>query len=118
MRDPLSARTLPAVLAAGARAWPDQEAVVDGEVRLTFAGFAEAVERFAAALVAAGVEPGDRVALWAPNSWRWVVAALGTVTAGAVMVPLNTRFKGTEAGYILRRTRATVLVTDDGFLGN
>jgi acyl-CoA synthetase (AMP-forming)/AMP-acid ligase II len=118
MRDPLSARTLPALVAAGARAWPDREAVVDGDVRLTFAGFAEAVDAFAAGLVAAGVQPGDRVALWAPNSWRWVVAALGTVTAGAVMVPLNTRFKGTEARYILGRTRARMLVTDDGFLGH
>jgi acyl-CoA synthetase (AMP-forming)/AMP-acid ligase II len=116
--EPLSARTLPALLAAAARTWPDAEAVVDGEVRLTCTGLAAEVERFAAALVARGVKAGERVAIWAPNSWRWVVAALGTVTAGAVMVPLNTRFKGPEAGYILRRTRAVLLVTDDGFLGN
>ena len=91
---------------------------MDGDVRLTYADLSDAVTDVARALVAHGVAPGDRVAIWAPNSWRWVVAALGIVTAGAVMVPLNTRYKGAEAGYILRRTRAVLLVTDDGFLGN
>jgi acyl-CoA synthetase (AMP-forming)/AMP-acid ligase II len=118
MLDPLSARTLPALVRAGAAHWPDGEAVVDGGTRLTYPALADAVEGFARALVARGVQPGDRVAIWAPNSWRWVVAAMGIVTAGAVMVPLNTRYKGAEAGYILRRTRAVLLVTDDGFLGN
>lgn len=118
MLDPLAAPTLPALVRAGARAWPDREAVVDGDTRLTFPALAEEVDDFARALVAHGVQPGDRVAIWAPNGWRWVVAAMGIVTAGAVMVPLNTRYKGAEAGYILRRTRAVLLVTDDGFLGN
>jgi HIP---CoA ligase len=118
MLDPLSARTLPALIRAGAARWPDSEAVADGDTRLSYPALADAVEGFARALVARGVQPGDRVAIWAPNSWRWVVAAMGIVTAGAVMVPLNTRYKGAEAGYILRRTRAVLVVTDDGFLGN
>jgi acyl-CoA synthetase (AMP-forming)/AMP-acid ligase II len=116
--DPLAARTLPALVAADARSFPDREAVVDGDVRLTFAQLADEVTALSRALIARGVSPGDRVAIWAPNSWRWVVAALGIVSAGAVMVPLNTRFKGTEAGYILRTTRTRLLITDDGFLGN
>ena len=111
-------RTLPALVRAGAERYAGQEAVVDGGIRLTFAELAEEVERFARALIGHGVQAGDRVAVWAPNGWRWVVAALGTVSAGAVVVPLNTRFKGAEAGYILSRTRARLLVTDDGFLGN
>jgi len=115
--EPTAARTLPGLVRAAAGAFPDREAVVDGDTRLTFAGLAAEVERCAAALVASGVEAGDRVAIWAPNSWRWVVAALGTTAAGAVMVPLNTRYKGPEAGYILDRTRARLLFTQDGFLG-
>ena len=115
---PLRARTLPAVVRAGARSYPDREAIVDGPTRLTFAELADEVTAFAGALIASGVGAGDRVAIWAPNSWRWVVAAMGIVTAGAVMVPLNTRFKGAESGYILRKTSARVLITDDGFLGN
>ena len=55
---------------------------------------------------AAGVEPGDRVAIWAPNSLEWIVAALGVTTAGGVLVPVNTRFKGAEAAYILARSGA------------
>jgi acyl-CoA synthetase (AMP-forming)/AMP-acid ligase II len=117
-KDPIAARTLPALVQACAERYAGQEAVVDGEIRLTFADLADEVERFARALIGHGVQAGDRVAVWAPNGRRWVVAALGTVTAGATLVPLNTRFKGAEAGYILSRTRARLLVADDGFLGN
>ncbi|GAA1501008.1 hypothetical protein GCM10009827_008700 [Dactylosporangium maewongense] len=116
--EPLSARTLPDLVRSGAEHHRDREAIVDGPVRLTYAGLAEEVARFAGALAARGVGKGDRVALWAPNSWRWVVAALGVVTAGGVLVPLNTRFKGPEAGYILARSGARLLLVDDGFLGN
>ncbi|MGI5184303.1 AMP-binding protein [Dactylosporangium sp. CA-152071] len=116
--EPLSARTLPDLVCSGAEHHRDREAIVDGPVRLTYAGLAEEVARFAGALAARGVGKGDRVALWAPNSWRWVVAALGVVTAGGVLVPLNTRFKGPEAGYILARSGARLLLVDDGFLGN
>jgi acyl-CoA synthetase (AMP-forming)/AMP-acid ligase II len=116
--EPLSARTLPDLVRAGAEHHGAREAIVDGDVRLTYAGLAEEVARFAGALAARGVGKGDRVALWAPNSWRWIVAALGVVTAGGVLVPLNTRFKGPEAGYILARSGARMLLVDDGFLGN
>jgi HIP---CoA ligase len=116
--EPLSARTLPDLVRAGAERHRDREAIVDGPVRLTYAGLADEVARFAGALAATGVGKGDRVALWAPNSWRWIVAALGVVTAGGVLVPLNTRFKGPEAGYVLARSGARMLLVDDGFLGN
>ncbi|MFC5004920.1 FadD3 family acyl-CoA ligase [Dactylosporangium cerinum] len=116
--EPLSARTLPDLVRAGAEHHGDREAIVDGPVRLTYAGLAEEVARFAGALAARGVGKGDRVALWAPNSWRWIVAALGVVTAGGVLVPLNTRFKGPEAAYILTRSGARLLLVEDGFLGN
>jgi acyl-CoA synthetase (AMP-forming)/AMP-acid ligase II len=68
--------------------------------------------------MAAGIAPGDRVAIWAPNIWEWVVALLGAQSAGAVVVPLNTRYKGHEAGDVLARSGARVLVTVNGFLGN
>ncbi|GAB3137102.1 3-((3aS,4S,7aS)-7a-methyl-1,5-dioxo-octahydro-1H- inden-4-yl)propanoate--CoA ligase FadD3 [Micromonospora sonneratiae] len=116
--DPTTARTIPDLVRRCAYAYPDRDAVVDGAVRLSFPQLADEVERFARALIGHGVAPGDRVAIWAPNGWRWVVAALGTVSAGAVLVPINTRFKGAEAAYILGRTRARLLVTEDGFLGN
>lgn len=94
-----------------------REAVVDGRVRIDYAQLGERVERAAAACMAAGIEPGDRVAVWAPNTLDWIVSALGAVSAGAVLVPLNTRFKGTEAAYVLQRSRARLLFVTGTFLG-
>jgi acyl-CoA synthetase (AMP-forming)/AMP-acid ligase II len=108
--------TLPAVLRSAAAEAPDAEAVVAGDVRLTFAQLREEVDRFAAAALADGVAPGDRVAVWAPNTERWLIAALGAVSVGAVLVPVNTRFKGEEAQHVLASTGASVLVVDDTFL--
>ncbi|WP_254127077.1 FadD3 family acyl-CoA ligase [Aquihabitans sp. G128] len=86
--------------------------------RWTWTALGREVDRATAAYLAAGVEPGDRVAIWAPNCAEWVVALFGLQCAGAVLVPLNTRYKGAEAADILARSRARVLVTVDGFLGN
>jgi long-subunit acyl-CoA synthetase (AMP-forming) len=64
------------------------------------------------------VRPGTRVALWAPNSARWILAALGILGAGGILVPINTRFKGEEAAFVLKRSGATALVTVTDFLDN
>jgi acyl-CoA synthetase (AMP-forming)/AMP-acid ligase II len=95
-----------------------EPAIIDGDTQLTFDGLVEAAGRFAAALVASGIEPDDRVAVWAPNSLEWVVALLGILDAGAVLVPINTRFKGREAAEILARSGARALVTVTDFLGS
>ncbi|GAA3097681.1 FadD3 family acyl-CoA ligase [Streptomyces goshikiensis] len=97
--------------------YAEREAVVDGRVRIDYAQLGERVERAAASCIAAGVEAGDRVAVWAPNTLEWIVSALGAVSAGAVLVPLNTRFKGAEAAYVLRRSRARLLFVTGTFLG-
>jgi acyl-CoA synthetase (AMP-forming)/AMP-acid ligase II len=110
--------TIPAALLHAAERFGDREALIDGGSRWTFADLADAALRSAGAMIAAGVERGDRVAVWAPNGRLFVAAALGAVSAGAVLVPLNTRFKGEEAAWILRRSGARLLVTDNGFLGN
>ena len=77
---------------------------MDGGLRLSFAGLEEAVTRSARAAVAAGLRKGDRAAIWAPNTWEWVITLLGLQRAGAVIVPLNTRYKGEEAAYVLNRS--------------
>jgi acyl-CoA synthetase (AMP-forming)/AMP-acid ligase II len=110
--------TIPGALVRAAGEFGDTDALVDGAARLTFAGLKDAAFGCAAAMIASGVERGDRVALWAPNGTLFAVAALGAVTAGAILVPLNTRFKGDEASWILAKSRARLLITDDGFLGN
>ncbi|RPF46272.1 acyl-CoA synthetase (AMP-forming)/AMP-acid ligase II [Streptomyces sp. Ag109_G2-6] len=109
--------TVAALVRDAARRHARREAVVDGRTRLDYAQLGERVERAAAACLAVGLEPGDRVAVWAPNTVDWIVSALGAVTAGAVLVPLNTRFKGAEAAYVLRRSRARLLFVTGTFLG-
>ena len=110
--------TIPAVVQRAADTFGDAEAVVDGDRRISFAELAGLVQRAAAGCVARGVRPGDRVAIWGPNSLEWIVAALGAVSAGAALVPLNTRFKGDEAAYILDTSRAVFTFVSPPFLGN
>jgi len=109
--------TIPGLLATTVARHGDRPAVVDGDRRLSYAELAARARDFAGALVASGVEAGDQVALWAPNSPEWIVAVLGLFQAGAVLVPVNTRFKGVEAADILARSRARALVTVTDFLG-
>ncbi|MET8421380.1 FadD3 family acyl-CoA ligase [Streptomyces sp. NPDC005134] len=109
--------SIPGLVRTAARRYGDREAVAEGRTRISYAELGDRVERAAAACMASGVEPGDRVAVWAPNTLDWIVSALGAVTAGAVLVPLNTRFKGTEAAYILQRSRAKLLFITGTFLG-
>lgn len=110
--------TIGRLVMASAERFPEVEALVDGDLRLTFPQLRDAVVEAARAHIAAGVGPGDRVAIWAPNIAEWVISGLGAVTAGAVLVPLNTRYKGTEAADIIRRSGASVLLCVNGFLGN
>ena len=110
-------RTIPRLLQGAAERFAERSAIEDGEVKLSFAELAHAGLAAARAFAAAGIQPGDRVAIWAPNIWEWIVAALGLQSAGAVLVTLNTRFKGAEAGYVLRKSGARILCAVGEFLG-
>jgi HIP---CoA ligase len=93
------------------------EAIVDGPLRLTFAQVVERIRCAAGAFADLGVGKGERVAIWAPNSAEWIVAAFGLLTAGGVLVPVNTRFKTEEAGDIIGRSGAKAVLVQKGFLG-
>ncbi len=110
-------QTIPRLVQSAAEHFGKRSAIEDGEVKLCFAELAQAGMQAARAFCAAGIEPGDRVAIWAPNIHEWVVAAIGLQWAGGVLVPLNTRLKGSEAGYILRKSGARILCTMAEFLG-
>jgi HIP---CoA ligase len=110
-------QTIPAVLDRIARELPEHNALVTPDRTLTFAELRDEVRRAAAAMIALGVNAGDRVAIWSPNTWHWVVACLATHYAGAAVVPLNTRYTAAEATDILARTGAPVLVAMGEFLG-
>jgi acyl-CoA synthetase (AMP-forming)/AMP-acid ligase II len=116
VRGDLEWGTLPGLLRGAAETHGDAEALFDGNVSFSFRQLHAAGREAARGFIAAGVEPGDRVAIWAPNIWEWVVALAGLHAAGGVLVPLNTRFKGPEAAYILGKSGAKVLCTVSGFL--
>ncbi|WP_086562838.1 FadD3 family acyl-CoA ligase [Streptomyces africanus] len=109
--------SIPGLVRTAAERYAHVEAVVEGRTRITYAELGARVERAAAACLAHGIRPGDRVGVWAPNTLDWIVSALGAVSAGAVLVPLNTRFKGTEAADVLRRSGARLLFVTGTFLG-
>jgi acyl-CoA synthetase (AMP-forming)/AMP-acid ligase II len=114
-------RTIPRLVRHAGEAFADIEGMVDRdgdrEIRWMFPEYVRHIDDAARALIAAGIEPGDRVAVWAPNIHEWPVAAFAIHSVGGVLVPLNTRFKGREARYILDKSRARMLFTVTGFLG-
>ncbi|WP_040701743.1 FadD3 family acyl-CoA ligase [Nocardia vinacea] len=109
--------TIPQMVMSAADRFGGAEAVVDGPLRISFTELAERVRRAAGAFANAGVESGDRVAIWAPNSAEWIIAAFGLLSAGGVLVPVNTRFTAEEADDIVRRSGAKLLLVQQGFLG-
>jgi acyl-CoA synthetase (AMP-forming)/AMP-acid ligase II len=109
--------TLGALVEAAATRWADDIAIEDGDVRLSFAALKARAAAFSRALIAEGLEAGDRVAIWAPNSAEWELAAIGAQQIGLIVVPLNTRFKGREAADILGRSGTKLLFSVSGFLG-
>ena len=108
--------TIPDLIDDAAERFGDREAIADGGLSWNFAEFRTEIRRAAAALQASGIEAGDRVAIWAPNCWEWAVAALGVHVAGGIVVPINTRFKGREAAYVMEASQARVLFTVTDFL--
>lgn len=117
-RGDLELGTIPRLVERSAERFGAAEAIADGAHRLDFTELAARVRQLARALLAVGVQPGERVAIWAPNQWEWVVAALGVHSVGGVLVPINTRFRGEEAAEVLRRSRARLLFTVTGFLAS
>ncbi len=109
--------TTSGLLEAATARWPEAEAVVDGELRLNYRELDAEVTAAARGFLAAGLGQGDRVAIWAPNSARWIIAALGLQRAGGVLVPLNTRFQGAEAAFVLGKSESRMLCTVTEFLG-
>ncbi|QRY49008.1 AMP-binding protein [Mycolicibacterium boenickei] len=119
-------QTIPEMVLSAADRFGDTEAVVDygdnpagadGPLRLTFTQLAERIRKASGAFAEFGVDKGDRVAVWAPNSAGWIIAAFGIMAAGGVLVPVNTRFKAEEAADVVVRSGAKAVMIQNGFLG-
>lgn len=108
--------TIPGAAKAAADQWPDGVGLIVGDQRWTYAQLWADARSSASAMLASGVGHGDRVAIWAPNTREWILAALGAQAVGATIVPMNTRFKGGEASDILRRAQVKLLFAPADFL--
>jgi len=110
--------TIPAALVHAAREYGDAAALAEpGGPRLSYRELHEQVITVARALIAEGMQPGERVAIWSPNTHHWVVGALGVLYAGATLVPVSTRFTGHEALDVISRSGARGLIVAGPFLG-
>ena len=95
--------TLPAALRYAAETWTYKPAIVEGTATVSYAELHQKARDLAKKFIGNGFEIGDRFAIWAPNSIQWQITTLAGQLAGAVLVPLNTRYKPTEATDIVRR---------------
>jgi long-chain acyl-CoA synthetase len=102
-------------LRRAARNYPDRPAVIDGETRLSWREFDGRTRQLAAGLRRLGVQPGDRVAILALNSFRYLELYYGIPRMGGILVPLNYRFAPAELTYTLNDSGAVALVVDEAF---
>jgi len=110
--------TIPSAVQTAAREFADAVAVAEPDgVTLTYRQLLDGVREVAGAFIASGIEPGDRVAIWSPNTHHWILGALGAMYAGATLVPVNTRYTGHEALDVLARARVRALLVAGPFLG-
>lgn len=93
--------------------FPDAEALVCDDERYTFSELATAIDDAAKRLIASGVGVGDHVALWLNNQPEWIFIAFAVQKIGAVLIPVNTRFRTRDLAYVLRQSDSAVLITHD-----
>ncbi len=109
--------TVGELLALLARDYPQNESLIypDRELRYDFSQLEWMARQIAKGLIAAGVERGERVALWATNVPEWVVLQFALAKIGAVLVTVNTNLRGPEIEYLLKQSEASTLITISGF---
>ena len=117
MSRPGASRTLGDLVDRAAEALGAREAIAFGGERCTFAQVRDEVVRSAKGFIALGVKPGEHVMLFMPNSIEWIHAFYGLAKIGAVLVPVNTRFRVVDLEYVLRQSEAATLVIAHTFGG-
>jgi fatty-acyl-CoA synthase len=106
-------RTLGCLLDGAVRRFGSREALCFEGRRWTFAQIREQVNRTARGLMHLGVQPGDKVALWMTNRPEWLYTLYAVAKIGAVLVPINTRFRTSDTEYVLHQSDSTTLITLD-----
>ncbi|XP_005394228.1 PREDICTED: acyl-CoA synthetase family member 2, mitochondrial isoform X2 [Chinchilla lanigera] len=111
-RFPLTHNTVGQCLDATAQRFPDREALVvlHEDVRMTFAQLKDQVDKAASGLLSIGLSKGDRLGMWGPNSYAWVLMQLATAQAGIVLVSVNPAYQAMELEYVLKKVGCKALV--------
>ena len=116
---PLLGETIGANLRRTVERSGDREALVVAHqrYRATYRELWEETGRAARALLAHGIEKGDRVGIWAPNRYEWVIAQYATARIGAILVNINPAYKATELAHVLNQSGTRLLLLARGFRG-
>jgi acyl-CoA synthetase (AMP-forming)/AMP-acid ligase II len=93
----------------------DEIAMVDGDDRVSYSEFGDWVARVSGGLASLGIQKGDRLGIWLPNSLEWAVTFFSAARLGIVVVPINTALSVDEALYVLRQSRARMLILPDNY---
>ncbi len=114
---PLQASTVGDCLNQTAHRHPDEDALIvpHQDVRWSYAEFKEKVDGWAQGLIALGLKPGDRVGIWAPNVWEWVVTQFATAKSGLILVNINPAYRLAELEYALKKVSCRALITAPEF---
>lgn len=113
MSEPYIPKTFGSLPAAMAAKFADREALVFEDRRLTFGEIANNVDRVAKGLMHIGVKPGDKVGVWLLNQPEWMDLMFAIAKIGAVLVPINTRFRTHDLEYLLTQSDCAFLITHD-----
>ena len=109
---PLIYQTIGDAFDGAVERWADREAIVvrHQDIRWTYRQLGEAVDAFAAGLLALDLEPGDRVGIWSPNNVEWVIAQFATAKAGLILVNINPAYRKGELSYTLNKVACKALI--------
>jgi fatty-acyl-CoA synthase len=115
--EPLLEMTIGRAFNATAERFPDHDALIVRHqgIRWSYREYRERVDDLAMGLLALGIEPGDRVGIWAPNCCEWSVTQYATAKIGAIMVCINPAYRLYELEYALNKVQCKALVTADKF---
>ncbi len=115
--EPLLYQTVGAALEQAAARWGEREALVvrHQNIRWTYRELDEAADRLAAGFVHLGLVPGDRIGIWAPNRYEWVVTQFATAKAGLILVTINPAYRTSELEYALNKVGCKALVLAPSF---
>src|SRR6185436_3740947 len=115
--EPLLYKTVGAVLEEAAGRWGEREALVvpHQNIRWSYRQLDEAADRLAAGFVNLGLAPGDRIGIWAPNRYEWVVTQFASAKAGLILVTINPAYRTSELEYALNKVGCKALVLAPSF---